>query len=155
MGFFLPFLGPIGCLKLWGSVKNFKMAKSKSVANKNAPKPTRSGIDKVVTREMTIKLTAPLHRVTRLKRAPRAIKVVRDFARKTMNTEDVRVDTRLNKFLWSKGIRAVPKRVRVRISRRRNKDEDSIHPYYTLVSLVIVPTFKGLTTQNVEDTGDE
>merc|ERR1711911_43043 len=127
------------------------MAKSKAISTKNA-KPTRSGIDKVVTREMTIKLTAPLHRVTRLKRPPRAIKVVRDFAKKTMNTEDVRIEVRLNKYLWSKGIRAVPKRVRVKMARRRNNDEDSVHAYYTLVSLVIVPTFKGLTTQNVEDT---
>merc|ERR1712126_305894 len=132
---------------------SINMAKSKAVSSKNAPKPTRSGIDKISTREMTIKLTAPLHRITRLKRAP--IKIVRDFARKEMNTEDVRIDTRLNKFLWSKGIRAVPKRVRVRMARRRNNDEDSVHAYYTLVTLVIVPTFKGLTTQNVEDTGDE
>lgn len=81
------------------------MAKSKAVSSKNAPKAARSGFDKVVTREMTIKLSAPLHRVTRLKRAPRAIKVVRDFARHHMSTEDVRIDTRLNKFLWHKGIR--------------------------------------------------
>lgn len=39
------------------------------------------------------------------KRAPRAIKEVRRFAKNHMGTEDVRVDTKLNKFLWSKGIR--------------------------------------------------
>lgn len=38
-------------------------------------------------------------------RAPRAIKEVKKFAEKQMGTPDVRVDTRLNKFLWSKGIR--------------------------------------------------
>ena len=27
--------------------------------------------------------------------------------------EDVRIDTKLNKFLWSNGIRNIPKRVRV------------------------------------------
>jgi len=36
------------------------------------------------------------------KRAPRALQAIRDFARKTMGTEDVRIDTLLNKFLWSK-----------------------------------------------------
>merc|ERR1711915_634631 len=129
------------------------MAKSKALSTKNA-KPSHSGIDKVVTREMTIKLTAPLHRITRLQRAPRAIKVIKQFAKKTMNTEDIRIDTKLNKSIWSNGIRAVPKRVRVRMARRGNNDEDSIHAYYTLVSLVIVPSFKGLTTQNVEDTDE-
>jgi len=51
------------------------------------------------------------------KRAPRALQAIRDFARKTMGTEDVRIDTLLNKFLWSKGIRNVPHRVRVRLHR--------------------------------------
>ena len=51
------------------------------------------------------------------KRAPRALQAIRDFARKTMGTEDVRIDTLLNKYLWSKGIRNVPHRVRVRLHR--------------------------------------
>ena len=37
------------------------------------------------------------------RRAPRAIKAVRQFAQKEMGTTDVRIDTNLNKFLWSKG----------------------------------------------------
>ena len=41
------------------------------------------------------------------KRAPRAIKAVRQFAEKMMGTPDVRIDTRLNKHLWSKGVRYV------------------------------------------------
>merc|ERR1719159_2266981 len=43
-----------------------------------------------------------------------------------MNTKDVRIDTKLNKFVWSCGVRNVPKRVRVRMSRKRNEDEDAI-----------------------------
>lgn len=39
------------------------------------------------------------------KRAPRAIKEIRKFAEKMMGTPDVRVDIRLNKHLWSQGIR--------------------------------------------------
>jgi large subunit ribosomal protein L31e len=78
---------------------------------------------------------------------------VKDFAKKAMKTSEVRVDVKLNKFLWSKGIRnvrarrcclapcpaaatlpaeprapappQVPRRVRVQISRRRNDDEDA------------------------------
>jgi ribosomal protein L31E len=37
---------------------------------------------------------------------------VKKFAQKTMGTEDVRIDTSLNKFLWSKGVRNVPYRVK-------------------------------------------
>ena len=39
------------------------------------------------------------------KRAPRAIKEIRRFAEKIMGTPDVRIDIRLNKHLWSQGIR--------------------------------------------------
>ena len=42
-----------------------------------------------------------------------------------MHTKDVRIDSRLNKFIWSKGVRNVPYRVRVRLSRKRNEDEDA------------------------------
>lgn len=38
---------------------------------------------------------------------------------------DVRVDAKLNKFLFSKGVRNVPTRVRVRLSRKRNEDEEA------------------------------
>ena len=38
---------------------------------------------------------------------------------------DVRVDAGLNKFIWSQGVRSVAKRVRVRLSRKRNEDEDA------------------------------
>lgn len=41
------------------------------------------------------------------RRAPRAIKEIRKFAMKEMGTPDVRIDTRLNKAVWSKGVRWV------------------------------------------------
>ncbi|XP_058804104.1 large ribosomal subunit protein eL31 [Phymastichus coffea] len=111
-------------------------------------------IDDVVTREYTVNLHKRLHGVGFKKRAPRAIKEIRKFAEKQMGTPDVRIDTRLNKQLWSKGIRNVPFRVRVRLSRRRNDDEDSVHKLYTLVTYIPVATFKGLQTENVDASQD-
>jgi len=37
----------------------------------------------------------------------------------------------------------VPYRVRVRLARQRNEDEDSPNKLYTLVTFVRVPSFKG------------
>uniref|UniRef100_A0A3P9P272 Large ribosomal subunit protein eL31 n=1 Tax=Poecilia reticulata TaxID=8081 RepID=A0A3P9P272_POERE len=68
---------------------------------------------------------------------------IRKFAMKEMGTPDVRIDTRLNKAVWSKGIRNVPYRMRVRLSRKRNEDEDSPNKLYTLVTYVPVTTCKG------------
>lgn len=50
--------------------------------------------------------------------------------------------------------RSVPVRIRVRLARRRNDDEDSTDKLFTLVTYVPVPTFKGLQTENVESTDD-
>merc|ERR1740136_494940 len=68
-----------------------------------------------------------------------------------MSTKDVRVDTKLNKFVWSNGIRNVPRRVRVRMSRKRNEDEEAKQKMFTLIQHVPVESFKGLQTENVRD----
>jgi len=106
--------------------------------------------NEIVTREYTINLHKRIHGVGFKKRAPRAIREIRKFAEKQMGTPDVRIDTRLNKQIWSQGVRHVPFRVRVRLSRKRNEDEDSVHKLYTLVTFVPVLSFKGLQTANVD-----
>ncbi len=120
------------------------------MAKKTDKKKSRSALNEVVTREYTIHLHKRIHGISFKKRAPRAIKEIRNFAKKMMGTEDVRVDTRLNKHVWSRGIRSVPFRVRVRLARKRNEDEDSPNKLYTLVTHVDVATFKGLQTVNVD-----
>uniref|UniRef100_A0A452VBQ6 Large ribosomal subunit protein eL31 n=1 Tax=Ursus maritimus TaxID=29073 RepID=A0A452VBQ6_URSMA len=68
-------------------------------------KKGRSAISEVVTREYTINIHKRIHGVGFKKRAPRALKEIRKFAMKEMGTPDVRIDTRLNKAVWAKGIR--------------------------------------------------
>ena len=64
------------------------------------------------------------------------------------------MDTALNKHIWSRGVRNVPYRVRVKLSRRRNEDDDSKSKMYTLVTLEEVKSAKGLTTQKVVDAAE-
>jgi large subunit ribosomal protein L31e len=95
----------------------------KSAAKKEGKK--KAVTNEVVTREYTVNIHKRVHGIGFKKRAPRAIKEIRKFAEKMMGTPDVRIDTRLNKHMWSQGIRHVPHRVRVRLARKRNEDEDS------------------------------
>lgn len=81
------------------------------------------------------------------KKAPKALKVVREFARKAMLTEDVRVDVKLNQYIWNQGIRHIPKRIRVRCIRRKNDEDESGNKYFTLVQLINVESFKELRTE--------
>lgn len=63
---------------------------------------------------------------------------------------DVRIDPSLNKYLWSHGVKNVPKRVRVRVSRKRNEDEEATEKLYSVVSHVEVASFKGLQNVTIE-----
>ncbi len=54
----------------------------------------------------------------------------------------------MNRFVWSTGIRNVPRKIRVRISRKKNEDEDAKEKFYSLVQHVQVSSFDGLKTEN-------
>lgn len=68
-----------------------------------------------------------------------------------MKTSDVRLDPELNKAIWERGVKAVSHRIRVRLSRKRNDAEDAKEKMYTYVTVVRVPSFKGLQNETVED----
>ncbi|EFJ04749.1 hypothetical protein SELMODRAFT_268515 [Selaginella moellendorffii] len=107
----------------------------------------------VVTREYTINLHKRIHGCTFKKMAPRAVKEIKKFAQKAMGTSDVRVDVKLNKHVWSRGIRNVPRRIRVRIARKRNDDEDAKEELYSYVTVAELPAegFRKLETKTVEE----
>eukprot|EP00986_Skeletonema_menzelii_P002071 scaffold560_cov139-Skeletonema_menzelii.AAC.4 len=87
----------------------------------------------LVTRDYTIHLAKRTHKTTFKSKTPKAIKEIKKFAEKAMGTKDVRISTDVNKFVWSQGVRNPPKRIRVRLSRKRNEDEDADEKLYTLV----------------------
>mmetsp|Transcript_12996 Transcript_12996/g.9063 ORF Transcript_12996/g.9063 Transcript_12996/m.9063 type:complete len:121 (+) Transcript_12996:36-398(+) len=115
-------------------------------AEKGIRKPKTN---EIATRDHTIHMSKRVYGVTFKNRAPRAIEEIKKFARKAMGTNNVRIDTALNKYMWSMGIRNVPKRVRVRLERRRDEDEEASEKLYTLVKHVQVSDFKGLQTEVV------
>ncbi|KAL6092898.1 hypothetical protein STEG23_028254, partial [Scotinomys teguina] len=101
-------------------------------AKKGGEKKGRSAIHKVESREYTINIHKCTHGVGFKKHAPRAPKEIQKFAMEEMGTPDVHIDTRLNKAIWAKGIRNVPYHMCVRLSRKRNEDEDSPNKPHTL-----------------------
>ncbi|CAH8377240.1 unnamed protein product [Eruca vesicaria subsp. sativa] len=109
--------------------------------------------EEVVTREYTINLHRRLHSCTFKKKAPKAIKEIRKFAEKAMGTKDVRVDVKLNKQIWSRGIRGPPRRIRVRVARKRNDDEDAKEEFFSLVTVAEIPAegLSGLGTKVIDE----
>lgn len=87
-----------------------------------------------------------LHGVKFTKRAPKAVKEIRKFAALHMGTTDVRLDPKLNTTLWKRGIQGVQHRLRLRISRKRNDEEDAKEAMFAFVEPITVPSTKGLQT---------
>jgi large subunit ribosomal protein L31e len=104
----------------------------------------------LISRDYTIVLSKRIRTVSYKKRAPRAIKEIRKFATQAMGTKDIRLSADLNKKVWSKGVKNVPVRIRVRLSRKRNDNEEADESLYTLVEAVEVADFKNLQTEKVE-----
>ena len=99
-------------------------------------------------REYTINLHKLCHKTQFKKKAPKALKEIRKFAQKNMQTEDVVITPDVNMFVWNKGIRNIPRRIRVCLSRRKNEDSEKRN-FFTEVKLVQVDSFKGLKTEKV------
>ncbi|ELW69899.1 60S ribosomal protein L31, partial [Tupaia chinensis] len=114
-------------------------------------KKGHSASNEVVTREYTINIHKLIHGTSFKKCAPRALKEIRKFAIKAMGTPDVRIDTSLNKTVRARGIRNIPYRFHMRLSRKQNEDEDSPSKLYTLVICVPVTTFRDLQAVNVDE----
>ncbi|KAI2812255.1 hypothetical protein CBS115989_10631 [Aspergillus niger] len=115
------------------------------------PLPLPNSENKSEEGEVQDELTAPMHGVSFKKRAPRAIKEIRAFATRAMGTTDVRVDPQLNKKVWEAGVKGVPYRLRVRISRKRNDEEGAKEKLYSYVQAVNVKDVKGLHTAVVDE----
>lgn len=61
-----------------------------------------------------------------------------------MGVKDVRISPPLNQAIWARGVRSPPNRVRVRLERKRNDDENAKEKLYVLASYV-----EGITSFNV------
>lgn len=106
--------------------------------------------NKEMTRDFTLNLHKRLHKIQFKKRGKRAITEIRKFAQSQMWTKDVRLDSELNHYIWQDGIRDIPDKVRIRIAKKKNQDEDAKEPFYCLVQQVDVESFDGLRTENAK-----
>lgn len=76
---------------------------------------------------------------------------ITDWTSTSQGTSDVRLDPQLNKKVWEQGVKGVPYRIRVRISRRRNDEDGAKEKLYSYVQAVNVKNPKGLVTTTVEE----
>jgi len=51
------------------------------------------------------------------KRTNRVVGILREFAKRHMKTDDIKIDQYLNRYLWQKGKRNPPRKIRVRMTK--------------------------------------
>ncbi|UZJ51386.1 hypothetical protein CBS101457_000706 [Exobasidium rhododendri] len=121
------------------------------MAPKGQERKKRSALSDVVTREYTIHLHKLVHDCAFKKKAPNAIKEVTKFAQKAMGVKDVRIDPKLNQEIWKLGVRGLPRRLRVRLERKRNDDEDAKEKLFVQCTPILgITNFHGLQTTVVD-----
>jgi len=65
--------------------------------------------------------TVPLRKAywtgTRLKRANRSVRILKEFIERHMKPEDLLIQPEVNEIIWSRGIQKPPRRVRIRATK--------------------------------------
>ena len=88
-----------------------------------------------ITRVHIVNLHRRLYKTTFKKKAPKAVKQIKELAFETMFTRDVRIDPELNKEIWRHGVRNTARRVKVSFERKKNEDDEATEQMYTIVRL--------------------
>jgi large subunit ribosomal protein L31e len=73
--------------------------------------------------------TIPLRKawaVPRKKRSPKAIRLIREFVKKHMKSDQIIITNKVNEKVWGRGIEKPPRRIRVRVV----KDKEGIVTVY-------------------------
>jgi len=74
--------------------------------------------------------TVPIKKLMRghrgLQRAKKAMKVLREFVKRHMHAEDVKIMQEVNEEIWKNGIRNPPRKIRIRVIRT----EDNVIKVY-------------------------
>ncbi len=65
--------------------------------------------------------TVPLRKAywtgSRLRRAKRAVRILREFVERHMKPEEMRIQPEVNERIWSRGIQKPPRRIRIRATK--------------------------------------
>ncbi len=66
-------------------------------------------------RVLILNLRKKLKEYSRLKRAKKAIRLIKDYTRRFVKVKNVKLSNKLNEYVWSNGIRNPPKKIKVKV----------------------------------------
>ncbi len=89
----------------------------------------------------------------REKRTPRAVRYIRDFAARRMNSDEVSISEETNQLLWARGISKPPRHVRLRVV--KDKDDRVIVFPAEPAKAAVAPEVETPSAPKSEDASEE
>ena len=81
----------------------------------------------ILERTYTIPFYPKLNSIPRTKRAPRAMRMIREFIVRHMKSDDILIDPLINEYIWSRGIKKPPRRISVLA---KKSDDDVVEVFF-------------------------
>jgi len=63
---------------------------------------------------------------SRKRRAPKALRIIRQFMERHLKTDDFIIDESVNERIWQRGIEKIPPRVRVRVTEEELEEGEKV-----------------------------
>ncbi|WP_455282745.1 50S ribosomal protein L31e [[Eubacterium] cellulosolvens] len=64
----------------------------------------------------------------RIKRAPKAVKIVKDFVKRRMKVDDVKISNAVNEEIWKRSIKKPPRKIKIRTVKDKEGQVIVFHP---------------------------
>ena len=94
------------------------MEEAKAQTTQENVKEQKQEEPKIVEKVLTLNLRRYILRAPRFKRAKKAIKALRELLIRHSKARVVKMSVRLNQYIWSRGIKKPPAKVKVRIVKK-------------------------------------
>ncbi len=83
-------------------------------AEEPVPPPEEEGIEIVEEKFYTVNLR-DAWTVPRKQRAPKAVRILKDFVKRNMKAEDIKVSNGINQEIWLRSIQKPPRKLKIRV----------------------------------------
>jgi len=77
--------------------------------------------EEVKIREMIINIRRYVLNAPLQKRAKKAMKVLKEIIKRIVKKKEIKISTRLNEYIWSRGIKKPPTKIHIKIIEKENK----------------------------------
>ncbi|MCY3411424.1 MAG: 50S ribosomal protein L31e [Candidatus Heimdallarchaeota archaeon] len=91
-----------------------------------------SSFETVLERVYTIPFYPKLNSIPRNKRAPRAMRLIKEFIARHVKSDDIIISEEVNEKIWERGIQKPPRKITVRVVK---SDDDVVEVYLVDTSI--------------------